>query len=108
MHGWGDKQMNEQMHMKRLLESAVGVLPASTASVVVFSRRQFMRGSCTKASSMAITLSLLLRSTRTTFSQVNLHRNSQNSYVFESSSIEDVHMLWTIPQKQDGSQSSML
>ena len=100
--------MNEQMHMKRLLESAVGVLAASTASVVVFSRRQLMRGSCTKASSMAITLSLLLRSTRTTFSQVNLHRDDINCYVFESQSTEEVHMLWTIPQKQDGPQPSML
>jgi len=67
----------QQAQLEHLLESAVGVLPASTASVVVLSRRQLMRGSWTKASSMAITLSLLLRSTRTTFSQVNLHRNNK-------------------------------
>jgi len=79
--------MNPQKaQLKRSLESAVGVLAASTASVVVFSRRQLMRGSCTKASSMAITLSLLLRSTRTTFSHVNLRRDSKNCYVFESQS----------------------
>jgi len=57
---------------------------------------------------MAITLSLLLRSTRTTFSQVNLHRDDTNCYVFESQSSEEVHMQWTIPQKQDSSQPSML
>ena len=101
------KQTNrctERAQLKHSLESAVGVFPASTASVVVFSRRQLIRGSCTKASSMAITLSLLLRSTRTTFSQVNLHRDDNNCYVFESQSTEEVHMLWTIPQKQDSSQ----
>ena len=68
-----------KLHRRRLkdsLESPVGVPPVSTASVVVFRRRQLMRGSCTKASNMAITLSLLLRSTRITFSHVNLHRRN--------------------------------
>ena len=91
MKGWMDAWMRKRTNrctrraqLKHLLESAVGVFPASTASVVVFSRRQLIRGSCTKASSMAITLSLLLRSTRTTFSQVNLHRDERNCHVSES------------------------
>ena len=47
-------------------------LLSATPASVVLSRRQLMRGSWTKASSMAITESLFSRRTRTTFSHVYL------------------------------------
>ena len=50
----------------------------SASASTVFSRRQLMRGSCTKASSMAMTLSLFMRSTRTTFSQVDLQKEGHS------------------------------
>ena len=43
---------------------------AFVPGAVVFSNRQLIKGSCTNASSMAITESLLLRNTRTTPSHV--------------------------------------
>ena len=48
----------------------------SASASAVFSSRQLMRGSCTKASSMAMTLSLFMRSTLTTFSHVDLQRGN--------------------------------
>mmetsp|Transcript_14364 Transcript_14364/g.23705 ORF Transcript_14364/g.23705 Transcript_14364/m.23705 type:complete len:206 (+) Transcript_14364:1040-1657(+) len=45
--------------------------PCTALGELVLSRRQLMRGSCTKASSMAITESLLSRSTRSTLSLIS-------------------------------------
>ena len=50
----------------------------SASASTVFSRRQLMRGSCTKASSIAMTLSLFPRRTLITFSHVDLrHQKGQ-------------------------------
>lgn len=62
--------------MKKGQEQGPHPAPPAMASVTevstVLSRRQLMSGSCTKASSMAITLSLLVRSTRITSLHVAL------------------------------------
>ena len=53
----------------------------SGAASGVLSRRQLMRGSCTNASSMAITLSRFERSTRMTLSQVCLPQQGRGEHV---------------------------
>ena len=57
------------------LGSASLTFTMSLVASFVLRRRQLMSGSYTKASSMAMTLSLLLRSTFITFSQVNLQED---------------------------------
>ena len=70
-HNWGQAEILAQS-----VEFAVGGKLASfpgrphQGGELVKIRRQFIRGSWTNASSMAITLSRLLRSTRMTFSHV--------------------------------------
>lgn len=69
--------------VKGTFEGSISEFMAASALSVspspVFTRRQLMRGSYTNASSIAITLSLLLRSTRITLSHVDLHRSAESA-----------------------------